>query len=250
MSTDKILSREEFAALQKQSAENMAADTELFNKSREVLFNADKHRWIHQMQWLGEPVLNLPQDMFAMQEIIFATRPKFVIEVGVAWGGSLLFYSTLLEVLGEGEVIGVDIFMPEDLKKRLNSHGALTRRLHLLEASSIERESVDMIEEITGGSREVMILLDSNHTHEHVYQELQLYSELVGKGYYLICGDTIIEEFPDDGPREREWGPGNSPKSALNAFMENSDRFEVDRELENKLLFTCNPGGYLKCIKD
>ena len=250
MSADDILSREQFAELQKQSAEKMMRDKELVQDSRDVLFRADKHRWIHQATWFGEPALNLPQDMFALQEIIFRTRPQFIIEVGVAWGGSLLFYSTLMEVLGGGEIIGIDVFIPEDLKQRIDSHGKLSERIHLINASSIEAETIDKVKNITGDSTQTMILLDSNHTHEHVYQELQLYSELVGAGYYLICGDTIVEEFPEQGPRERPWGPGNSPRSALDAFLQENHRFEVDKEIENKLLFTCNPGGYLRCLLD
>lgn len=250
MANDKILSREEFRELQLQSAKEMAADTKLAQDSRDLLFRADQHRWIHQGTWLGEPVLNLPQDMFALQEIIFRTRPEYIIEIGVAWGGSLLFYSTLLEVLGGGEIIGVDIFIPDDLKQRLNSHGKLSERIHLINGSSIEQETVDKVKAITGDSRKTMILLDSNHTHEHVYKELQLYAPLVEKGYYLICGDTIVEDIPEQDYRERPWGPGDNPKTALNAFMKETDRFEVDSVIENKLLFSCNPGGYLRCIAD
>lgn len=250
MANDKILSREEFRDLQRESAEKMAADSKLADDSRDVLLRADEHRWIHQGEWFGEPVLNLPQDMFALQEIIFRTRPEFIIEIGVAWGGSLLFYSTLLEVLGGGEIIGVDIFMPDDLKERLSSHGKLSERIHLLNESSIESETIDKIEAITGGSRKTLIVLDSNHTHEHVLEELKLYSPLVANGYYLICGDTIVEEFPEKTLRERPWGPGNNPKTALIEFMAENDRFEVDRNIENKLLFSCNPGGYLRCVKD
>lgn len=250
MSKDKILSREEFGELQERSAVEMAADRKLAEDGRDVLFRADQHRWIHQGTWLGEPVLNLPQDMFALQEIIFKTRPEFIIEIGVAWGGSLLFYSTLLEVLGGGEIIGVDIFIPDDLKERLNSHGKLSERIHLINGSSVEQDTVEKIKAITGGSRKTMILLDSNHTHEHVYKELQLYAPLVEKGYYLICGDTIVEDIPEQDYRDRPWGPGNNPKTALHAFMKESDRFEVDSQIENKLLFSCNPGGYLRCVED
>ena len=250
MANDKMLSREEFRLLQKKSAEEMAADTGLNEASRDVFFRADEHRWIHQSTWFGEPVLNLPQDMFAIQEIIFQTRPEYIIEIGVAWGGSLLFYSTLLEVLGGGEIIGVDIFIPDDLKQRINSHGKLSERIHLINASSIEQDTVDQITAITGGSKKTMILLDSNHTHDHVYKELQLYSPLIEKGYYLICGDTIVEDFPKQEHRDRPWGPGNNPKTALNAFMKETNRFEVDTELENKLLFSCNPRGYLRCKAD
>jgi len=250
MSKDQILSREEFRELQRRSAEEMAADEALHRDSLDVLFRADQHRWIHQGTWLGEPVLNLPQDMFALQEIIFQTRPEFIIEIGVAWGGSLLFYSTLLEVLGGGEIIGVDVFIPDDLKERLNSHGRLSQRIHLINGSSIEQETLDKVKEITGDSRKTMILLDSNHTHEHVLKELQLYAPLVGKGYFLICGDTIVEDIPEQDYRDRPWGPGNNPKTALQAFMQESNRFVVDENIENKLLFSCNPGGYLRCVEN
>ncbi|MEQ8955678.1 MAG: CmcI family methyltransferase, partial [Gammaproteobacteria bacterium] len=188
--------------------------------------------------------------MFALQEIIFQTRPEFIIEVGVAWGGSLLFYSTLLEVLGGGEIIGIDIYIPDDLKRRLHSHGKLSERISLLTASSIEPETIETVKEMTGGSTRTLILLDSHHSHDHVLKELQLYSELVGKGYYLVCGDTVVDDIPQQAHRPRPWGPGNNPKTALREFLQDNKRFVVDEKLENKLLFSCNPGGYLHCIED
>jgi cephalosporin hydroxylase len=168
----------------------------------------------------------------------------------VAWGGSLLFYSTLLEVLGGGEIIGIDIYIPDDLKERLNGYGKLSERIHLLTASSVEESTVDKVKEITGGSRKTMILLDSHHTHEHVLRELELYSELVGKGCYIICGDTVVDDIPEQAHRPRPWGPGNNPKTALREFMQNNKRFVNDRKLENRLLLSCNPEGYLLCVED
>lgn len=245
-----MYTREEFEKLRLESAKNMAMDRELEKDALNVLIKADRHHWVHQTNWFGEPILQVAQDMFALQEIIFRTRPKYIIEVGVCWGGSLLFYSTLMEVLGGERIIGVDIYIPDDLKTRLASHGRLSQRIDLIQASSIEKETVQRINEITKGSREVLILLDSNHTHEHVLQELKLYSPLVGKGYYLICGDTIVEKIPPQTHRPRPWGPGNNPMTALNAFLNETDRFEKDRGLMDKLLFTCNPEGYLRCIRD
>lgn len=245
-----MYTREEFEKLRLESAKNMAMDRELEKDALDVLIKADRHHWVHQTNWFGEPILQVAQDMFALQEIIFRTRPKYIIEVGVCWGGSLLFYSTLMEVLGGERIIGVDIYIPDDLKTRLASHGRLSQRIDLIQASSIEKETVQRINEITKGSREVLILLDSNHTHEHVLQELKLYSPLVGKGYYLICGDTIVEKIPPQTHRPRPWGPGNNPMTALNAFLSETDRFEKDRGLMDKLLFTCNPEGYLRCIRD
>jgi cephalosporin hydroxylase len=205
-----MFTRLEFEKLNQESAEEMAADQQLRQDALKVLVQADRYRWIHQTNWLGEPILNLPQDMFALQEIIYKTRPKYIIEVGVAWGGSLLFYSTLMEVLGGERIIGVDIYIPGDLRERLASYGKLSERLTLINGSSVEKDTLRQIKSIVGGCREVMVFLDSFHTH----------------------------------------GPGNNPKTALGEFLKENGRFEIDRKLENKLLFTCNPGGYLVCTKD
>ncbi len=228
----------------------MSADAQLKKNALDVLVQADHYRWIHQTTWMGEPVLNLPQDLFALQEIIFATRPKYIVELGVAWGGSLLFGATLLEVLGGERIIGVDIYIPDDLKARLASHGRLSERLELITGSSVEEATLARVNKALDGCREVLVVLDSHHTHEHVAKELQLYSPLVGRGHYLICGDTVVENIPRQVHRTRPWGPGNNPKTALDEFMARNDRFEVDTRIENKLLFSCNPGGYLRCVKD
>jgi cephalosporin hydroxylase len=201
MSNKKLYTREEFENMRKESAKAMIADQELRRDALKVLIQADYYQWIHQTNWFGEPILNLPQDMFALQEIIFKTRPKFIIEVGVAWGGSLLFYSTLMEVLGGERIIGVDIYIPDDLKERLASYRKLSERLTLIEGSSVAPDTLSQIKSIVGDCREVMVFLDSYHTHDHVFKELQLYSPLIGKGYYLICGDTIIENIPEQKHR-------------------------------------------------
>jgi len=250
MSDKKMYTREEFEVLRMKSAEEMAEDQALRRDALKVLARGDQYLWVHQTNWLGEPILNLPQDMFAIQEIIFKTRPRFIIELGVAWGGSLLFYSTLMEALGGDRVIGVDIFIPDDLKERLSSYGKLSERLTLINGSSIEEDTLRQIKSIVRDCREVMILLDSYHTHDHVLKELQLYSPFIGKGFYLICGDTIVEDIPEQKHRSRPWGPGNNPKTALQAFLKETGRFKIDKTIDNKLLFTCNPGGYLLCLRD
>lgn len=250
MTNKKIFTRAEFEKLRQESAEEMDADQQLRKEALQVLIKGDQYRWIHQTNWFGEPVLNLPQDLFALQEIIFKTRPKYIVEIGVAWGGSLLFYSTLMEILGGEQIIGVDIFIPDDLKTRLASHGNISKRLSLITGSSIEAETFTQVVNITGNCREVMIILDSYHTHDHVLKELRLYSPLVGNGHYLVCGDTIVDDMSIPDNRTRPWGPGNNPKTALSQFSKENDRFEIDKTIENKLLLTCNPGGYLRCCKD
>jgi cephalosporin hydroxylase len=245
-----MYTRAEFEELRLASAREMEADKELQTSALSVLEAADRHRWIHQTNWFGEPVLNLPQDMFALQEIIFATRPQYIIEVGVAWGGSLLFYATLLSVLGGKGIIGIDQYIPKDLAERLASHGRLSELITLINGSSVDRNTVARVSDLLGGSREVLIVLDSNHTHAHVLEELRLYSPFVGAGHYVVVSDTVVENLPPQLHRPRAWGPGNNPKTALDQFLSESDRFAVDEPLSRKLLLTCNPRGYVKCQKD
>jgi cephalosporin hydroxylase len=244
-----MFTREEFEAELTKGALEMRDDKQLQQSALNVLVQADKYRWVHQSKWLGEPCIQLTQDLFAIQEIIYKTKPDFIIEVGVAWGGSVLFYATIFEAMGAGKIIGVDIYIPEDLKQRINSHGKISERINLIEASSLEVSTVNKIKELTGNSKKLLIHLDSNHTHEHVLKELELYSELVGDGYYLICGDTIVESIPEQTHRPRPWGIGNNPMTALNEFLKKNDKFETDAYFDNKLLFSCNPRGYLKRIK-
>lgn len=246
-----MYTREEFEELRIQSATAMAEDGELREKAWNVIVKADRYNWIHQTNWFGEPILQLPQDMFAMQEIIFATRPKVIIEIGVAWGGSLLFYSTLMECLGGEQIIGVDIYVPQDLSERISSFGKLSERIKWINGSSTDESTIGKIKSLIGDERAVMVILDSFHTHEHVLKELQLYSPLVGKGHYLVCCDTHVEDIPEIVEnRPRPWGKGNNPKTAVNQFLKENDGFEVDSRLENKLLLTLHPRGYLRRIKD
>lgn len=247
MSEKKIYSRIEFEELRKTWAQEMADDIPLNHEALDVFIKADQHNWIHQTNWFGEPVLQVPQDMFALQEIIFKTRPKFIIEIGVAWGGSLLFYATLQEVLGGECVIGVDIFIPDDLRKRLSSN-SLSKRIQLIAGSSVDDLVIEQIKKIVGNDKKVMVILDSNHTHEHVIQELNKYSPFCGEGQYIVVGDTIIDHFPPHPHRQRPWGPGNNPKTAVDEFLKTHTEFVVDHEIDRKLLFTCNPSGYLKHI--
>lgn len=171
--------------------------------------------------------------MFATQEIIFTTRPRYIVETGVAWGGSLLFYSTLMHALGA----------------RLEAFPRLAERITLINGSSVDASVVDKVLGMIGTSREVLLILDSNHTHAHVLEEFRRYSGFVGPGQYLVCGDTIVEDIPVQTHRPRPWGPGNNPQTALDEFLRESDRFEIDEALEAKLLFSGNPRGYLCCRK-
>jgi cephalosporin hydroxylase len=244
-----IISKDEFLKMNERAAHEMSLDRGLQKKALEVLVEADSHRWIHQNTWMGEPLLNLPQDMFAIQDIIWRTRPEFIIEVGVAWGGGMLFEASLLEMLGGQKVIGIDIFIPPDLRQRLSSHGKLSERLVLIEGSSTASDTLAQVKALLGGARKVLVMLDSYHTHEHVLNELRCYAPFVEKGQYLICGDTIVEYIPPQLHRTRPWGPGNNPATAVKEFLSENDRFVVDEKIDQRLLLSCHPGGYLQAVK-
>lgn len=161
-----------------------------------------------------------------------------------------MFYSTLMEGLGGERVIGVDIYIPDDLKQRIGSFGRISERITWIKGSSVEESTLSQIKSIIGNTREVMVVLDTYHTHEHVLKELRLYSPFIGPGYYLVCCDTHIEYIPEIVKnRPRPWGKGNNPKTALDEFLRENERFQVDSKLEDKLL-TLHPQGYLKCCKE
>jgi len=209
-----------------------------------------RHRYAYNFSWLGRPLIQFPQDMVAIQELIWKIRPEVVIETGVAHGGSLIFSASMLELLGEdGFVIGVDIDIRAHNRAEIEKH-PLSKRIKLVQGSSIDEGIAAQVRELAAGKKRVLVILDSNHTHEHVLEELRLYSPLVRAGSYLLVYDTLIEDMPADLVGDRPWGPGNNPKTAVHAFLKSSDRFEVDRDMEAKLLITVAPDGYLKCIKD
>lgn len=207
----------------------------------------------YNFRWMGRPILQLPQDVMALQEICFAAQPDVIIETGVAHGGSLVFFASMLHLLGgERIAIGVDVEIREHNGRALLEH-PMADRIHLLEASSTDPSTIEVLtrmlaDRFCGRSPRVMVVLDSDHTHDHVLQELRLYGDLVSDGSYMVVCDTAIEVLGDDACPGRPWGPGNSPKSAVDAFLADpATPFEVDHELESKLLLTNSPGGYLRC---
>lgn len=247
-----MYTKKQFEKFLLESGKKMSEDNGLNKKASDLLIEAAEYNWIHQSKWFGEPILNPAQDIMARQEIIFETKPDYIVEIGVAWGGSLLFYSTLMTILGGKKIIGIDKFIPQDLIKRLRKNKRLSKRIILINGGSTEVETLKKVEQIIGKNRKLLIILDSNHTHEHVLKELQLYSPLIGKGYYIVCDDTFVENIkvPSKINKDRPWGLGNNPETARREFLKENKRFEVDKILQNKLLISCNPNGYLKCVKD
>ena len=207
------------------------------------------YRYSYNFTWLGRPIIQFPQDIIAMQEIIWQVKPDLIIETGIAHGGSLIFYASMLELLGNnGQVLGIDIDIREHNQVEIEKH-PMFKRITMIEGSSVDEKIAKQVHDFAKDKKQVLVLLDSMHTHDHVLKELQLYSPLVTKGSYLVVFDTAIEDMPDDFFPDRPWGKGNNPKTAVWEFLKTNDRFVVDKEIENKLLITVAPDGYLKCIK-
>ena len=211
---------------------------------------ANTHNYSYNFSWLGVKIIQFPQDMIALQEIIWQVKPDLIIETGIAHGGSIIFSSSMLEMIGgNGRVVGVDIDIRSHNRQIIENH-PMFKRITMIEGSSTDLQVAHQVEQLAHGNNPVLVLLDSNHTHDHVLRELELYSPLVTKGSYLIVFDTAIEDMPEDFFPDRPWGKGNNPKTAVWEFLKKNDRFVIDRELERKLLVTVAPDGYLKCIKD
>jgi cephalosporin hydroxylase len=223
---------------------------QLHAASKKWVENASRLKYSYNFTWLGRPIIQFPQDIIAMQEIIWRVQPDLIIETGVARGGSLLLYASLLELIGgAGQVLGIDIDIRQHNRVAIENH-PLAHRIALMQGSSIDEELVADVREFAGGKERVLVALDSNHTHEHVARELTLYSPLVTKGSYLVVFDTLIEDMPEDYFPDRPWGKGNNPRTAVRQFLESTDRFVIDQELNHKLLITVAPDGYLRCVKD
>jgi cephalosporin hydroxylase len=241
--------RVEFERDKRAAAARMAKDYALAGKAIDVLVESDQHNWSYQWSWLGLPIIQMPPDVIAVQEIIWETRPQVIVETGVARGGSLIFYASILQLIGEGKVIGVDIDIRPHNRAAIEEH-PLARRIELIQGSSVDGSVLqDIQSRIPAGAR-VMVILDSNHTHEHVYDELKLYAPLVTKGQFLIVADTVVEQIPVQSHRPRPWGPGNNPATALDTFLGTNDQFVRDPFVNAKLLISSSPGGYLRRVKD
>jgi len=241
--------RAEFEAKRRSDAIRMAADEALAADALEVAVAADRHNWSYQWSWLGLPVIQMPSDIVVIQEIIWETRPQVVIETGIARGGSLVLSASILELIGEGEVLGIDVDIREHNRRAIEAH-PLAHRIRMVEGSSIDEAVVAVARASAAAVERVMIILDSNHTHEHVLGELRAYAPLVSVGQFLVVADTFIEDIPHQSHRPgRPWGPGDNPGTALRDWLGEDDRFAPDTYFNGKVLVTASPGGYLRRIR-
>jgi cephalosporin hydroxylase len=228
----------------------MQQDKDLQRRAFQVFLESCRYDYSYNFTWLGRPIIQFPQDIVALQEIIWRVRPDLIVETGIAHGGSLIFSASMLELLGgDGQALGIEIELRPQNRAEIEKH-PLFKRIKIIDGSSIDESVADQVRRAAAGKRQVLVILDSNHTHDHVREELRLYSPLVTKGSYLVVFDTVVEDMPDDFFPNRPWGRGNNPKTAVREFLKTNDRFEIDKDIDGKLLMTVAPDGYLRCVKD
>ena len=238
----------EFIEERKQRVNSNATNQALQNAAKAFNLASNSSQYSYNFSWMGRPIIQYPQDMLAMQEIIWEIKPDLIIETGIAHGGSLIYYASLLELIGDGEILGVDIDIRAHNKIEIEKH-PMFKRIKMIEGSSVSSDTISKVAEIAKGKKRVLVTLDSNHTHEHVLQELNLYAPFVTEGSYLVCFDTIVEDLPNDYLPGRAWSQGDNPKTAVWEFLKSNADFEIDKQIDNKLLISVAPDGYLKRVK-
>jgi cephalosporin hydroxylase len=246
---------EEFAQEKVSRVNLYQSNKALINSADEFIFQACKTKYTYNFTWFGLPVIQFPEDILALQEIIVEVAPNVIVETGVARGGSLVFYASILKMLGKTKVIGVDVEILEFNRENI-ARNVFSDMIELVVGDSTSLETfVKVKSKITNGDK-VMICLDSNHSEKHVYSELKLYSELVSVGSYLVVFDSTVSKLSQAQVTQlsklysvKDWGKENNPGSAVIKFLKEDSRFEYDKYYENKALISNCRGGFLKRIK-
>jgi Cephalosporin hydroxylase len=252
--------KQECAAEVAQQGANVA----LVEQSLKWIIHANRFKYSYHFEWLGRPIIQYPQDIVAMQELIWQVKPDLIIETGIAHGGSLILYASLLALLdlcdaiesgqtldpraSRRTVLGIDIEIRPHNRAAFEAH-PMSTRIQMIEGSSIAPEVIAQVKTIAKDYERVLVCLDSNHTHDHVLAELEAYAPLVSVGSYCVVFDTIIEDMPPGSFPDRPWDKGNNPKTAVCDYLKTHPEFEIDKSIPHKLLITVAPDGYLKRIR-
>ncbi|QBF29802.1 cephalosporin hydroxylase family protein [Thalassococcus sp. S3] len=242
---------------------DMAANDGLKDSALAFLQASVQPQYSYNFHWMNRPIIQYPQDIVAMQELIFEIKPDLIIETGIAHGGSLIFSASMLALLDMSEaieagtqldparsnrkVLGVDIDIRTHNRAAINAH-PMASRIEMIEGSSIAEDVITQVREIASAHTRILVCLDSNHTHDHVRQELELYAPLTSVGSYCVVFDTLIEDMPADAYPNRDWGPGNNPKTAVWDYVKTHPEFEIDRAISDKLLVSVADDGFLRRI--
>jgi cephalosporin hydroxylase len=244
-----------------QRLKDNSVNAELLQSAKNFMADSTKPKYSYNFEWMGRPIIQYPQDMAAMQEIIWEVKPDLIIETGIAHGGSLIFSASMLalldmtEAIGAGtsmdprrsgrKVLGIDIDIREHNRKAIEAH-PMASRIQMIQGSSIDLNIVKQVQYIAAMHKRILVCLDSNHTHEHVLEELKAYAPLVSNGSYCVVFDTIVEDLPKEMFPDRPWGPGDNPKTAVWEFLKSHPEFEIDKNIDSKLLISVAPDGFLK----
>jgi cephalosporin hydroxylase len=230
---------------------NMNENTGVLNAAKDFMQRTTEYQYSYNYTWMGLPVIQYPQDLLAMQEVIMQVKPDLIIETGIARGGSVVFYASMLELLGDSnglnrEVVAIDIDLRTHNRDALEKH-PMWKRITVLNGSSTDADIVTRVRDIASRHKTVLVTLDSLHTHKHVYDELNAYAALVTKGSYIVVFDTNIEFIAET--RDRPWSIGNNPYTAVQQWLNENDSFIYDAQYDRKSLITNNPGGWLLRVK-
>jgi len=237
------------------------ANQDLKKAAHEFMLASIEAKYSYNFEWLGRPIIQYPQDMVAMQELIWSVKPDLIIETGIAHGGSLILSASMLALLDMEEamisgqtidprqskrkVLGIDIDIRPHNRKAIEEH-VMSSRIQMIQGSSIDVNTIDEVRQIAANYKKVLVCLDSNHTHDHVLAELLAYAPLTSIGSYCVVFDSIVEDIPKAMSFDRPWGPGNNPKTAVWEYIRRTQGFEVDQSMDGKLLISVAPSGYLK----
>lgn len=245
--------------------EKLGEDKDLQGLSNIWVREIAPYKWSYNFTWFGIPAIQFPNDAWAMQELIWKIRPDLIIETGIAHGGSLVLYASMLAMLDysdavEGglgtldlkaskrKVLGLDIDIRSHNRKAIEAH-PFAHKIEMFEGSSVDAEMIAKVHDFASDYDRILVCLDSNHSHEHVLAELEAYALLVSKGSYCCVFDTIVEDMPEDMFPNRPWGKGDNPKTAVHEYLEKCPEFEIDKKIHNKLQITVAPDGFLKRVK-
>lgn len=252
---------QKFAQEVQENITGLAGDRDLQALSRMWTRDVARHKWSYNFAWLGRPAIQFPNDAWAMQELIWKVKPDLIIESGIAHGGSLIYYASMLAMLDMCDavesgrpfdpkqtlrkVVGLDIDIRAHNRAAIESH-PMANWIQMIQGSSVAPETVDQVVTLAKGYKRILVSLDSNHTHAHVLAELKAYAPLVTPESYCVVFDSIVEDMPAELSSNRPWGPGNNPKTAVWEYLKTHPEFEIDASIHHKLLITVAPDGYLR----
>jgi cephalosporin hydroxylase len=239
-------------------------DSDISQSTQEWINKANQLKYSYHFEWMDRPIIQYPQDMVAMQELIWKIKPDLIIETGIAHGGSLIMNASMLALLdmceaiesgtvmdpknAKRKVLGLDIDIRQHNREAIEAH-PMSSRIQMIQGSSIAPEVIEQVKAFAKNYQRILVCLDSNHTHDHVLAELEAYAPLTSVGSYCVVFDTIIENMPKAMFPDRPWGPGDNPKTAVWEYLKTHSEFEIDKSIQHKLLITVAPDGYLIKIK-